>query len=59
MLPTTPYGLGPYHGHYPAFDTVRPCGHVRHFGPCSSCQRVQLSRWKAQLAPILGEGQAR
>jgi hypothetical protein len=28
----------------------RSCGHVRHVGACSSCQRTQLARWDAQLA---------
>jgi hypothetical protein len=27
-----------------------PCGHARHVGTCPTCQRVQLARWRRQLA---------
>ena len=30
----------------------KPCGHVRHVGSCSACQRVQLERWATQLAQV-------
>jgi hypothetical protein len=26
------------------------CGHTRHVGTCAACQRLQLARWRAQLA---------
>jgi len=28
----------------------KPCGHRGHVGSCAACQRVQLDRWRAQLA---------
>ncbi|HLJ03372.1 MAG TPA: hypothetical protein VKT31_08015 [Solirubrobacteraceae bacterium] len=28
----------------------KPCGHPRHVGTCSCCQRLQLERWSLQLA---------
>jgi len=31
----------------------KACGHIRHVGPCSTCQRVQLERWNLQLAQCL------
>lgn len=30
--------------------TEGPCGHTRHVGTCPTCQRVQLARWREQLA---------
>ena len=30
----------------------KPCGHHRHVGWCSTCQRIQLARWSAQLAQV-------
>jgi hypothetical protein len=30
----------------------KPCGHRSHVGWCSECQRVQLARWRAQLAEV-------
>jgi hypothetical protein len=30
----------------------KPCGHVGHSGTCPHCQRVQLTRWAAQLAQV-------
>jgi hypothetical protein len=37
----------------------RPCGHVRHVGPCPSCQRAQLARWRAQLEQASRAGRNR
>ncbi len=31
----------------------KPCGHARHVGTCSTCQRAQLERWNTQLAQAL------
>lgn len=28
----------------------KSCGHARHVGTCSTCQRAQLERWSVQLA---------
>jgi hypothetical protein len=30
--------------------------HAHHVGTCSSCQRAQLARWRAQLAQVAGGG---
>lgn len=35
---------------------LKPCGHDRHVGTCSTCQRVQLERWNAQLAQVRPAG---
>jgi hypothetical protein len=29
-----------------------PCGHTRHVGTCPTCQRMQLARWRRQLAHV-------
>jgi len=34
--------------HRPA--AAKACGHPRHVGTCSCCQRAQLERWNLQLA---------
>jgi hypothetical protein len=31
-------------------SNAKSCGHPRHVGSCSVCQRVQLERWSLQLA---------
>jgi len=31
---------------------LKPCGHPRHVGTCAVCQRVQLARWREQLAQV-------
>ncbi len=35
---------------------AKPCGHTRHVGTCSACQRAQLSRWQDQLALATAAG---
>jgi hypothetical protein len=30
----------------------KACGHKRHVGSCSICQREQLSRWSSQLEQV-------
>ena len=33
-----------------ARDHPKSCGHLVHVGTCAACQRVQLTRWREQLA---------
>ena len=35
---------------------AKPCGHTRHVGTCSACQRAQLAKWQEQLAVATGAG---
>jgi len=43
------------HSTHPHIADAKPCGHVRHVGTCSACQRAQLSRWSTQLAQAQAE----
>jgi hypothetical protein len=36
----------------PAPATPRSCGHSEHNGTCSTCQRLLLARWHAQLQAV-------
>jgi hypothetical protein len=38
---------------------AKACGHDRHVGTCSACQRAQLARWQAQLADATRAGSAK
>ena len=35
-----------------ASEGGKACGHPRHVGTCSCCQRAQLERWNMQLAQV-------
>jgi hypothetical protein len=60
MTPTLTGPFVPGHADSPvALVTKRSCGHVRHVGPCPSCQRAQLTRWNAQLAEASRAGRGR
>ena len=60
MTQTLTSRFAPGHVHNgDALVTRRPCGHLRHVGPCPSCQRVQLTRWNAQLAEASRAGRGR
>jgi hypothetical protein len=51
-LPRLARGLGRLGAPPPAGERTprSPCGHTRHVGTCPTCQRVQLARWRRQLA---------
>ena len=44
--------LIPSHRHQAPAAAGKVCGHTRHVGWCTTCQREQLARWDAQLAAV-------
>ena len=60
VLPRLARGLGRLGAPSPEGERTpqSPCGHTRHVGTCPTCQRMQLARWRGQLAHADAEAPA-